>query len=283
MVFQDYALYPHMSVYDNLAYGLRNRKTPRDEIERRVRDAARVLELEPMLGRRPRELSGGQRQRVAMGRAIVRQPQAFLFDEPLSNLDAKLRVQMRLEIRALQRRFNTTSVYVTHDQLEAMTLADVLVVMNGGHIEQTGAPLDLYTRPATTFVAGFIGSPAMNILSASLTADRVLSLSGGGSIALRNGWAPPAGEVVIGFRPEDVLPHGEGDASFVLHTEWVESIGFDAFVYGRIDGAGGARLVMRRPGGFAPSGDGTIAASIAADRLHVFDRVSGTRLAALHG
>jgi sn-glycerol 3-phosphate transport system ATP-binding protein len=164
MVFQNYALYPHMSVRRNLEYGLRNRGTPRPEIDTRVAEAARILEIEPFLDRRPRQLSGGQRQRVAMGRAIVRQPKVFLFDEPLSNLDAKLRGQMRVEIRTLQRRLRTTSVYVTHDQLEAMTLADRLVVMSAGHIEQVGTPTELYDRPATLFVAGFIGSPPMNLL-----------------------------------------------------------------------------------------------------------------------
>src|SRR5690554_3128522 len=164
MVFQNYALYPHMSVRQNLEYGLKNRGTPRDEIHRRVTEAARVLEIAPFLERRPRQLSGGQRQRVAMGRAIVRQPKAFLFDEPLSNLDAKLRGQMRVEIRRLQRTLKTTSVYVTHDQLEAMTLADRLVVMNAGHIEQVGKPTELYEKPASLFVAGFIGSPPMNFI-----------------------------------------------------------------------------------------------------------------------
>ncbi len=167
MVFQNYALYPHMSVRDNLAYGLKNRKTPRAEIEARVAEAARMLELGPYLDRKPRALSGGQRQRVAMGRAIVRKPAAFLFDEPLSNLDAKLRVSMRGEIKRLQKRLGTTSLYVTHDQLEAMTLADRLVVLNGGRIEQIGRPLDVYHQPASTFVAGFIGSPAMNLVRAS--------------------------------------------------------------------------------------------------------------------
>ena len=167
MVFQNYALYPHMSVRQNLEYGLKNRGTPRAEIDRRVAEAARILEIEPFLERRPRQLSGGQRQRVAMGRAIVRQPKAFLFDEPLSNLDAKLRGQMRVEIRTLQRRLKTTSVYVTHDQLEAMTLADRLVVMNAGHVEQVGTPTELYDRPQTLFVAGFIGSPPMNFISVS--------------------------------------------------------------------------------------------------------------------
>ena len=165
MVFQNYALYPHMSVYNNMAYGLRNRGMPKPEIDTRVQEAARILELGAMLDRKPGQLSGGQRQRVAMGRAIVRQPKVFLFDEPLSNLDAKLRIAMRVEIRKLQRRLNTTSIYVTHDQLEAMTLADILVVMNGGQVEQIGNPLDIYQKPATTFVASFIGAPPMNLIA----------------------------------------------------------------------------------------------------------------------
>ncbi|TDX30618.1 carbohydrate ABC transporter ATP-binding protein (CUT1 family) [Rhodovulum visakhapatnamense] len=170
MVFQTYALYPHMSVRQNLAYGLRNRRMPKAEIARRIATAARILQLSDLLDRKPRALSGGQRQRVAMGRAIVREPAAFLFDEPLSNLDAKLRIHMRGEIKQLHRRLGTTSVYVTHDQLEAMTLADRLVVVNGGRIEQQGAPLDLYRRPATTFVAGFLGAPAMNLFDATVEA-----------------------------------------------------------------------------------------------------------------
>ncbi|MCP1326740.1 sn-glycerol-3-phosphate ABC transporter ATP-binding protein UgpC, partial [Halomonas sp. 707D4] len=162
MVFQNYALYPHMTVYNNLAYGLKNRGFKKPEIEARVRNAAKMLEIEDFLGRKPRQLSGGQRQRVAMGRALVREPAAFLFDEPLSNLDAKLRVQMRVEIKQLQRRLKTTSLYVTHDQLEAMTLGDRLVVLNAGQIEQVGTPMEIYARPASMFVASFIGSPAMN-------------------------------------------------------------------------------------------------------------------------
>ncbi len=173
MVFQNYALYPHMSVYNNMAYGLRNRGMPKPEIDSRVQDAARILELGAMLDRKPRQLSGGQRQRVAMGRAIVRQPKVFLFDEPLSNLDAKLRIAMRVEIRKLQRRLSTTAIYVTHDQLEAMTLADILVVMNGGQVEQIGNPLDIYQKPATTFVASFIGAPPMNLLP--LRSDEIRS------------------------------------------------------------------------------------------------------------
>ncbi|WP_244264737.1 sn-glycerol-3-phosphate ABC transporter ATP-binding protein UgpC, partial [Vreelandella boliviensis] len=164
MVFQNYALYPHMTVYNNLAYGLKNRGFKKDEIDQRVHVAAKMLEIEEFLERKPRKLSGGQRQRVAMGRALVRDPAAFLFDEPLSNLDAKLRVQMRVEIKQLQRRLKTTSLYVTHDQLEAMTLGDRLVVLNAGQIEQVGTPMEIYARPATMFVAGFIGSPPLNML-----------------------------------------------------------------------------------------------------------------------
>src|ERR1700691_1357319 len=173
MVFQNYALYPHMSVYNNMAYGLRNRGMAKPEIDTRVQEAARILELGAMLERKPGQLSGGQRQRVAMGRAIVRQPKVFLFDEPLSNLDAKLRIAMRVEIRKLQRRLKTTSIYVTHDQLEAMTLADILVVMNGGQVEQIGNPLDIYQKPATTFVASFIGAPPMNLMP--LRSDEIRS------------------------------------------------------------------------------------------------------------
>src|SRR6188508_3538206 len=177
MVFQNYALYPHMSVYENMAYGLKIRGMDKAEIGQRVDKAAKILELGAMLERKPRQLSGGQRQRVAMGRAIVRQPKVFLFDEPLSNLDAKLRIAMRVEIRKLQRRLSTTSIYVTHDQLEAMTLADILVVMNGGQVEQIGNPLDIYQKPATTFVASFIGAPPMNLMR--LRSDELQSQLGG--------------------------------------------------------------------------------------------------------
>ena len=195
MVFQNYALYPHMSVYNNMAYGLRNRRMAEPEIKNRVEEAARILELGAMLERKPGQLSGGQRQRVAMGRAIVRQPKVFLFDEPLSNLDAKLRIAMRVEIRKLQRRLKTTSIYVTHDQLEAMTLADILVVMNGGQVEQIGNPLEIYQKPATTFVASFIGAPPMNLLP--LQSDELKSqLAGhGGAVAAEAG--------ILGIRPED--------------------------------------------------------------------------------
>ena len=195
MVFQNYALYPHMSVYNNMAYGLRNRRMPEPEIKTRVEEAARILELGAMLERKPRQLSGGQRQRVAMGRAIVRQPKVFLFDEPLSNLDAKLRIAMRVEIRKLQRRLSTTSIYVTHDQLEAMTLADILVVMNGGQVEQIGNPLDIYQKPATTFVASFIGAPPMNLMP--LRSDELKSQLAGDTRINEAG--------ILGIRPEDFV------------------------------------------------------------------------------
>src|SRR5258706_6751857 len=190
MVFQNYALYPHMSVFDNMAYGLRIRGVSKDEIAQRVARAADILQLQPFLQRKPRQLSGGQRQRVGMGRAIVREPAAFLFDEPLSNLDAKLRVQMRVEIKTLQQQLGVTSIYVTHDQVEAMTLADRLIVMNAGHAEQIGAPLELYAKPATTYVAGFIGSPAMNFLPGTVSGAGDAGTLDGGGQGLSPGNAP---------------------------------------------------------------------------------------------
>jgi sn-glycerol 3-phosphate transport system ATP-binding protein len=219
MVFQNYALYPHMNVFDNMAYGLKIARTPKPEIAERVAVAAKMLQLEDYLTRRPRELSGGQRQRVAMGRAIVRKPQAFLFDEPLSNLDAKLRVQMRLEIKALQRDLGITSLYVTHDQVEAMTLADRMIVMNAGVAEQIGAPLDVYRNPQTQFVAGFIGSPAMNFFRPGLVSDV-------------EGWAPrPPEAAALGVRPE----HAEicsSDAALVIgRVAYTEALGSETLIH----------------------------------------------------
>src|ERR1700750_1237594 len=208
MVFQNYALYPHMSVYNNMAYGLRNRGMAESEIKTRVEEAARILELTPMLERKPRQLSGGQRQRVAMGRAIVRQPKVFLFDEPLSNLDAKLRIAMRVEIRKLQRRLKTTSIYVTHDQREAMTLADILVVMNGGQVEQLGNPLDIYQKPATTFVASFIGAPPMNLMP----------------LRDAGGFRATASDGILGVRPEDLILSGDAPAGGLALDLTVEAI-----------------------------------------------------------
>ncbi|MET0747005.1 MAG: sn-glycerol-3-phosphate import ATP-binding protein UgpC [Rhizobium sp.] len=207
MVFQNYALYPHMTVRDNLSYGLKNRNTPKPEIEQRIAEAAKILEIEPFLDRKPRQLSGGQRQRVAMGRAIVRKPAVFLFDEPLSNLDAKLRVQMRVEIKRLQRALRTTSVYVTHDQMEAMTLADRLVVLNGGVIEQIGKPIDLYEKPASTFVATFIGSPSMNLFQGRAENGKI-GVDGAAAVA---GIGSVNGKVTIGIRPEDLVIRTAGE------------------------------------------------------------------------
>ena len=271
MVFQNYALYPHMRVYDNMAYGLRNRKMDKAEIDRRVREAARILEIDPLLDRKPRQLSGGQRQRVAMGRAIVRSPKAFLFDEPLSNLDAKLRVSMRVEIRKLQKRFGTTSVYVTHDQLEAMTLADMLVVMNAGKVEQIGAPLDVYEKPATTFVATFIGAPAMNLLTMSGAEPALL---------LGNGRIPPEG-AIIGIRPEDMSLTAAGvsaadGVALPLTVSAVERVGPESFVYGTLDR--GDNIIVRLPGTDAPPpGERAIAAAPRA-KLHVFSADGSRRL-----
>src|SRR5690606_14563078 len=245
MVFQNYALYPHMKVYDNMAYGLRNRGTPKDEIDRRVREAAATLELSHLLDRRPRELSGGQRQRVAMGRAIVRKPKVFLFDEPLSNLDAKLRGQMRVEIKNLQRSLGVTSVYVTHDQLEAMTLADMLVVMNAGVIEQQGAPLDIYEKPASIFVASFIDAPPMNLLS---LADGDVGISLADSSA--RGISTPNKAVTLGFRPEDTtVASADATAEDALNlpsrVEGIEPVGAESFLH---CAAAGSRIIVRVAG-----------------------------------
>ncbi|MCZ2203933.1 sn-glycerol-3-phosphate import ATP-binding protein UgpC [Bartonella sp. A05] len=224
MVFQNYALYPHMTVRGNLEYGLKNRKTPKDEINKRIAHAAKLLEIEPFLDRKPRQLSGGQRQRVAMGRVIVRQPRVFLFDEPLSNLDAKLRAQMCIEIKKLQRSLGTTSIYVTHDQLEAMTLADRIVVMNKGCIEQIGTPMDIYDYPATTFVADFIGSPSINFLDRQILEQH-----------LSNSLAYSAETDLLAFRPEAVLLGEYPDKGPVFHTqiELIKPIGTGCHVLTR--------------------------------------------------
>jgi sn-glycerol 3-phosphate transport system ATP-binding protein len=287
MVFQNYALYPHMSVFDNMAYGLRNRGVPKAEIARAVAEAAAILELTPFLDRKPRQLSGGQRQRVAMGRAIVRNPQVFLFDEPLSNLDAKLRNQMRVEIRKLQRRLGVTSLYVTHDQVEAMTLADRIMVMHEGRAEQIGTPLEIYARPATTFVAGFIGAPPMNFVPATLAPDgRTARLSGGIDVALPEG--PGAGHggraVTFGVRPEHLHlgPPGPGDAAIPLAIELVEALGADTVVHGRIPGSD-ATLLARLPGGVTVRPGDHLTLHPHPGELHLFDSASGRRIDAGRG
>jgi sn-glycerol 3-phosphate transport system ATP-binding protein len=273
MVFQNYALYPHMSVYDNMAYGLKIRRLPRDEIDRRVKEAAAILELDGLLERKPRQLSGGQRQRVAMGRAIVREPAAFLFDEPLSNLDAKLRVQTRLEIQKLHRRLRTTSLYVTHDQVEAMTLAQRMIVMNAGRAEQVGTPEAVYARPATTFVASFIGSPPMNLLAGRLSADGTRFTTGDTTITLpqpRTDWA--GREIVLGVRPEHLVVGG-GRLSLTVDT--VEVLGAEHLVHGRI---GGTSVIVRAGPDTHPAPGSALPLGFAATSTHWFDATTQQRL-----
>ncbi len=252
MVFQNYALYPHMSVFDNMAYGLKIKKMPIDEIKQRVDKAAGILELGHLLDRKPRQLSGGQRQRVAMGRAIVRQPQVFLFDEPLSNLDAKLRAQTRLEIQKLHRELGITSLFVTHDQVEAMTLAQRMIVMNAGNMEQFGTPEEVYHTPASTFVASFIGSPPMNLMKNA-----------------------PGGKpgTILGIRPEHLDVRSEG---WEVKVETVELLGAERLIYGRVNGE---QLIVRvEEGTHSPAPDAIIHVAPRPDRLHWFDAETGKRL-----
>jgi sn-glycerol 3-phosphate transport system ATP-binding protein len=273
MVFQNYALYPHMSVFRNMAYGLTIQGMPKDEIQRRVDRAAAILELEPFLQRKPRELSGGQRQRVAMGRAIVREPRAFLFDEPLSNLDAKLRVQMRIEIHKLQADLGTTSLYVTHDQVEAMTLGHRIVVMNAGRAEQIGTPAEVYESPATTFVAGFIGTPPMTLIRGTVAAggDGV-ELPGGVTLPLAGG-AEAGRPVVAGVRPENVEPVGGGPIE--LTADMVEVLGADQIAHLKADGIDLPARLPRHTR-IAPGDRIRVAVDPAAIRL--FDPESGRAL-----
>jgi sn-glycerol 3-phosphate transport system ATP-binding protein len=274
MVFQNYALYPHMSVYDNMAYGLKIRGMARAEIDRRVKAAAAMLEITELLGRKPRQLSGGQRQRVAMGRAIVREPVAFLFDEPLSNLDAKLRVQTRFEIQKLHRRLRTTSLYVTHDQVEAMTLAQRILVMNAGRVEQIGTPAEIYARPATTFVAGFIGSPPMNLMRATVTeGGRTLAVDGA-TIALPRPFAPLSGRsLLFGVRPEHLRLGGE---AFEMEVEMIESLGADHLVHGRL---GREPVIVRAGSDVHPEPGSRVRVGFEPGAVHWFDPQSTQRLA----
>jgi multiple sugar transport system ATP-binding protein len=282
MVFQNYALYPHMSVYQNMAFALKLRNVAKQEIETRVRQAAAILDIEGILERRPRQLSGGQRQRVAVGRAIVRQPKAFLFDEPLSNLDAKLRVQTRKEISRLHRQLDATMIYVTHDQVEAMTMGDRIVVMNAGHIQQIGSPLELYEHPANEFVAGFIGSPAMNLLRGRI-ADGAFVTSGGLRLALDGAALPPLardGEVVLGIRPEHLYVAG-GPYVPQPHTELparldvVEPMGNETYLYAR---AADVELVARVVPQPLPPPDQDVRLAADVRRLHFFAGATGARL-----
>jgi multiple sugar transport system ATP-binding protein len=282
MVFQSYALYPHMTVYENMAFALRMRKRPKPEIDARVREAAGILGIEELLERRPRQLSGGQRQRVALGRAIVRQPAVFLFDEPLSNLDAKLRVQMRRELARLHRTLGATMIYVTHDQVEAMTLGDRIVVLDRGHVQQVDTPLGLYETPANTFVAGFIGSPAMNLLGGELTDGRPRFTADGGGLAvdLDEAWAALAQRgprrVVLGVRPEHLRVAEAGEAAaHPVRLDLVEPLGSELLVSVSIPQHELTLRIAPRP---LPAPGSRIAITADPARLHLFDPASGARL-----
>lgn len=277
MVFQNYALYPHMTVEKNMGYGLKIRGMSKESIRQRVLAAARSLELDNLLMRYPRELSGGQRQRVAMGRAMVREPAVFLFDEPLSNLDARLRGQMRLELQQLHQRLKTTSLYVTHDQVEAMTLAQRVMVMNKGIVEQVGSPSEIYEKPATTFVAGFIGSPAMNLLPAQVSADgRDLLLGPGLSITL-GGQRPALANrsLTLGVRPEHIHCTQMTENALPLDVETLEILGADNLVHGRINGQ---RLVVRLPHEQRPQPGERLWLEFPLTARHYFDSTTGQRL-----
>jgi sn-glycerol 3-phosphate transport system ATP-binding protein len=272
MVFQNYALYPHMSCFDNIAYGLRMRGMDKGEIRTRVGRAAAILQLDGLLDRKPRQLSGGQRQRVAMGRAIVRDPKVFLFDEPLSNLDAKLRVQMRVEIKRLQQDLHVTSLYVTHDQVEAMTLADRLIVMNAGNADQIGPPLELYERPATAFVAGFIGSPAMNLIEGRVDGPSVIVSDCVLPMAAKAASNMP---VLVGLRPEH-LELAE-DGPLPLSVELLERLGADTIIHGRL-GADGIVVMARATGTIDPPLGQTLRFAVRPEHIHLFDAETGARL-----
>ncbi|MGR9173118.1 sn-glycerol-3-phosphate ABC transporter ATP-binding protein UgpC [Rhizobiales bacterium] len=273
MVFQNYALYPHMSVADNMGFALKLKKADASEISERVNKAANILGLEKLLDRYPKQLSGGQRQRVAMGRALVRDPQVFLFDEPLSNLDAKLRVQMRAEIKSLHQRIKTTTIYVTHDQIEAMTMADKIVVLHDGVIEQVGAPLELYDRPANLFVAGFIGSPSMNFIDGRIE-EGVFRTQKGLVLPLPENIksAPPAGELVYGIRPEHIRA---GQGGIAGRAEIVEGTGSEIFA--KLDCGGEEISCLFRERLAIAYGD-TVSISIDPASVHLFDKSTGRRV-----
>ncbi len=278
MVFQNYALYPHMSVYRNMAYGLKVRKTPAAEIDRRVREAAEILGLEPFLERKPKALSGGQRQRVAMGRAIVRDPSVFLLDEPLSNLDAKLRNQMRVELKRLHQRLNNTFIYVTHDQVEAMTLGQRIMVMRGGYVEQIGTPEEIYHSPATEFVASFMGAPAMNILSGQV-ADGGIALGDATHIPVSGDFS--AESVNLGIRPEHLSLRKEDEVAYctlAVHVDLIEPLGGDTVVHCRVNGALNQDIVVR----LHPDEDicegSVVNLYLRPEAVHLFDADTGARV-----
>ena len=289
MVFQNYALYPHMTVYDNMAFALKLKKTPKDEIKKRVTEAAKILEIEHLLDRKPKALSGGQRQRVAMGRAIVRSPKVFLMDEPLSNLDAKLRVAMRTEIKKLHHRLQTTFIYVTHDQTEAMTMGTRIVVMKDGIIQQVDTPMNLYSEPCNVFVAGFIGSPQMNFINATLSLknDEIWATFGENTIKIPEGKSAPlkdyiGKEVVIGVRPEDIHDDegfiaAKPDGVCSAKVEVTEVLGSETYLYLTVSGEQFTARVNKRS--TSAIGD-TIKVALDTNKLHIFDK--DTELAIVH-
>ena len=294
MVFQNYALYPHMTVRENMGFALKIAGTPKDEINKRVEEAARILDLEPYLDRKPKALSGGQRQRVAMGRAIVRKPQVFLMDEPLSNLDAKLRVQTRTQIASLQRELGVTTVYVTHDQTEALTMGDRIAVLAGGLLQQVGTPQEMYERPANEFVAGFIGSPAMNL--GKFKVEGNVAKLGTAEVPLSQATLDAMvpedeGMITIGFRPEGLeVVSAETENTIPIEVEFVEELGSDAYIYGHLAGADsghglgsgsegkGERLIVRVPPRTAPKPGGVIHTRIKEGQQHNFSASTGERL-----
>ena len=294
MVFQNYALYPHMSVRENMGFALKIAGVPKEEINKRVEEAAKILDLEPYLDRKPKAMSGGQRQRVAMGRAIVRKPQVFLMDEPLSNLDAKLRVQTRTQIASLQRELGVTTVYVTHDQTEALTMGDRIAVLAGGLLQQCGTPQEMYERPANEFVAGFIGSPAMNL--GTFTVEGEWAKLGPARVRVSEAaraamTAEDGGKIKIGFRPEglDVVTDGS-EGSIPVEVDFVEELGSDAYVYGHLAGAAegetlgsgsegtGKQLIVRVPPRTAPARGGVLHVRIREGQQHNFSAATGVRL-----
>jgi sn-glycerol 3-phosphate transport system ATP-binding protein len=271
MVFQNYALYPHMTVFENMSYGLKIQKTPKDEIISRVNEAAEILELSELLERKPNQLSGGQRQRVAMGRAIVRKPEVFLFDEPLSNLDAKLRVQMRLEIKKLQRKLNVTSLYVTHDQVEAMTLADKMIVMNEGNVEHIGTPLDVYQQPKTLFTAQFIGSPAMNILNGNTDGSEIKI----GNFKTSSPFSF-IGDIYFGIRPEHLIIDKEGPIKAIV--EFIELIGSNTLIHCRLKESNEV-IVVSAPGIIEEDlSRKEIGLNFDQSKIHLFDQKNNMRI-----
>ena len=279
MVFQNYALYPHMSVFENMSFGLRISKFEKEVIRQRVAAAAGILQITDLLERKPRALSGGQRQRVAIGRAIVREPKVFLFDEPLSNLDAKLRVQMRAELTGLRRELKATMIYVTHDQVEAMTMADKIVVLNKGIVEQVGRPLDLYHHPKNRFIAGFIGSPSMNFLDGKIVratdAGVEVELNGGRRTTVRCRPSGKAAEenlqgspVTLGVRPETLSPAGDGDSRIFGKVYNVERLGGDTFLY--LNGPDGAGITVHAPGDMMVAHGDEVTVGFSGDKCHLF-------------